>query len=124
MVGRAVAPLREAHRVCCRYRFLAFAFCRLVRSVAEEQTLEDQDWSSLVTIGLLGHPHVGKSSIINAIVARHVVSIGRVPGHTKHYQHIFLSPSVRLMDCPGVVFPNVDVSKQLQVCCIVRALWL
>ena len=45
---------------------------------------------------------------------RQVVSTSRTPGHTKHFQTIFLTPNVRLCDCPGLVFPSI-VSKQLQV---------
>lgn len=44
-----------------------------------------------------------------------VVSTSRTPGHTKHFQTIFLTANVRLCDCPGLVFPSV-VGKQLQVC--------
>ena len=43
-----------------------------------------------------------------------MVSTSRTPGHTKHFQTIFLSRSVRLCDCPGLVFPSL-VEKQLQV---------
>ncbi|CAA9993145.1 unnamed protein product [Nesidiocoris tenuis] len=43
-----------------------------------------------------------------------VVSVSRTPGHTKHFQTIFLTPQVRLCDCPGLVFPSM-VPKPLQV---------
>ncbi|KAF4531516.1 hypothetical protein B566_EDAN004112 [Ephemera danica] len=43
-----------------------------------------------------------------------VVSVSRTPGHTKHFQTIFLTPKVRLCDCPGLVFPS-KVPKTLQV---------
>ncbi len=42
------------------------------------------------------------------------VSTSRTPGHTKHFQTVFLSPSLRLCDCPGLVFPSL-VDRQLQV---------
>ena len=45
-----------------------------------------------------------------------VVSTSRTPGHTKHFQTIFLTPNVRLCDSPGLVFPSL-VDKQLQVLC-------
>ena len=48
--------------------------------------------------------------------SQQVVSTSRTPGHTKHFQTIFLTPNVRLCDCPGLVFPSV-VGKQLQVQC-------
>lgn len=48
------------------------------------------------------------------IVFLKVVSVSRTPGHTKHFQTIFLTPSVRLCDCPGLVFPS-KLPKSLQV---------
>lgn len=61
-----------------------------------------------------GFPNVGKSSLINALKGRKVVSVSRTPGHTKHFQTIFLTNTVRLCDCPGLVFPS-STSKYLQV---------
>jgi hypothetical protein len=54
---------------------------------------------------------------INALKGKKVVSTSRTPGHTKWRQTIFLSPKLVLQDCPGLVFPALDVPKQLQVLC-------
>lgn len=62
-----------------------------------------------------GFPNVGKSSLINGLVGRKVVSVSRTPGHTRYFQTYFLTPSVKLCDCPGVIFPSL-LPKQLQVC--------
>ncbi|KAL1456567.1 hypothetical protein WDU94_001288 [Cyamophila willieti] len=70
--------------------------------------------SGILTIGCVGQPNVGKSSLMNAIMGRKVVSVSRTPGHTKHFQTIFLTDNVRLCDCPGLVFPS-KVPKPLQV---------
>uniref|UniRef100_A0A8D8XEB5 Guanine nucleotide-binding protein-like 1 n=1 Tax=Cacopsylla melanoneura TaxID=428564 RepID=A0A8D8XEB5_9HEMI len=70
--------------------------------------------SGVLTIGCVGQPNVGKSSLMNAIMGRKVVSVSRTPGHTKHFQTIFLTDNVRLCDCPGLVFPS-KVPKPLQV---------
>jgi ribosome biogenesis GTPase A len=70
-----------------------------------------------ITVGLIGHPNVGKSSIINSLKKKKVVSTSRTPGHTKHFQTIFLTPTVRLCDSPGLVFPALDMPKSLQVLC-------
>jgi ribosome biogenesis GTPase A len=43
-----------------------------------------------------------------------VVSVSRTPGHTKHFQTIFLTPNVKLCDCPGLVFPS-QLPRTLQV---------
>lgn len=56
-------------------------------------------------------------SIINLDVVgtgKKVVSVSRTPGHTKHFQTIFLTNTVCLCDCPGLVFPST-VPKQLQI---------
>lgn len=75
---------------------------------------EDADAASAVTIGVIGHPNAGKSSLINGVFGRKVVSTSRTPGHTKHLQTMFLSPHVVLCDCPGLVFPGT-APRELQV---------
>lgn len=37
------------------------------------------------------------------------------PGRTKHYQTHYMTPSLMLCDCPGLVFPRLDVALPLQV---------
>eukprot|EP00177_Eucheuma_denticulatum_P006295 GFKZ01011483.1.p1 GENE.GFKZ01011483.1~~GFKZ01011483.1.p1 ORF type:complete len:695 (+),score=98.00 GFKZ01011483.1:210-2294(+) len=69
---------------------------------------------NMITIGVLGHPNAGKSSMINGVFRKKVVSTSRTPGHTKHLQTIFLSESVRLCDCPGLVFPG-NAPRELQI---------
>ncbi|XP_015792543.1 guanine nucleotide-binding protein-like 1 [Tetranychus urticae] len=70
--------------------------------------------SGVLTIGVVGHPNVGKSSLMNAIIGKKVVSVSRTPGHTKHFQTIYLTDNVKLCDCPGLVFPS-RAPKQMQV---------
>ncbi|CAB1456293.1 unnamed protein product [Pleuronectes platessa] len=68
----------------------------------------------VLTLGCIGFPNVGKSSVINTLVGRKVVSVSRTPGHTKYFQTYYLTPTVKLCDCPGLVFPS-RVNKQLQI---------
>ncbi|XP_038220304.1 guanine nucleotide-binding protein-like 1 [Zerene cesonia] len=70
--------------------------------------------NGVLTVGCVGQPNVGKSSLMNAIMGRKVVSVSRTPGHTKHFQTIFLTPQVRLCDCPGLVFPSM-VPRSIQI---------
>ena len=77
---------------------------------AQEERLRDE----MITIGMVGHPNAGKSSMINGIFQRKVVSTSRTPGHTKHLQTMFLSDRVRVCDCPGLVFPGI-ASRELQI---------
>lgn len=68
----------------------------------------------VLTIGLIGQPNVGKSSLLNALFGVQKVTASRTPGKTKHFQTLFWTPEVRLVDCPGLVFPNF-VPMELQV---------
>lgn len=70
--------------------------------------------NGVLTVGTIGFPNVGKSSVLNALMGRKVVSVSRTPGHTKHFQTIFLTEKVRLVDCPGLVFPS-KTPKPLQI---------
>ncbi|KAI9913836.1 hypothetical protein PsorP6_005130 [Peronosclerospora sorghi] len=67
-----------------------------------------------VTIGLIGHPNVGKSSVLNALAGKKLVSVSHTPGHTKRLQSIVIAPDICICDCPGLVFPFADVPKYLQ----------
>jgi ribosome biogenesis GTPase A len=73
--------------------------------------------SDHIILGMIGNPNVGKSTFINAMKGRKVCSTSRTPGHTKWKQTIFLNKNIMLVDCPGLVFPAVDMPKQLQILC-------
>lgn len=58
-----------------------------------------------LVLGMIGHPNAGKSSIINALCSKKVVSVSRTAGHTKRAQTIHVAPAISVLDCPGLVFP-------------------
>lgn len=61
-----------------------------------------------VTVGLIGYPNVGKSSVINSLKRSKAVSVSSQPGHTKNMQEVFLDSKVKLLDSPGVIFAQGD----------------
>ena len=81
----------------------------------KDSTVAEDTSSDILTLGMVGHPNVGKSSLINSLVGKRVVSVSKTPGHTKHFQTIFITPKIRLCDCPGLVFPSL-IPRPFQVC--------
>ena len=57
-----------------------------------------------ITVGIIGYPNVGKSSVINSLARAKVCGVGSTPGFTKVAQQITLDKNIKLLDCPGIVF--------------------
>ena len=76
-----------------------------------------RDFEGHLTIGFVGYPNVGKSSVINVICGQKRVAVAAQPGKTKHLQSLELSEKVSLCDCPGLVFPSVLSSRAEMVTC-------
>ncbi|XP_014004752.2 large subunit GTPase 1 homolog [Salmo salar] len=70
-----------------------------------------------LTVGLVGYPNVGKSSTINTILRNKKVSVSVTPGHTKHFQTLYVEPGLCLCDCPGLVMPSFVATKAEMICC-------
>ncbi|KAG0569975.1 hypothetical protein KC19_6G129400 [Ceratodon purpureus] len=64
----------------------------------------NQKMKTAITVGVVGFPNVGKSSLINSLKRTRVASVGSTPGVTKAMQEIHLDKNVKLLDCPGIVF--------------------
>ncbi|KAI2467576.1 nucleolar GTP-binding protein [Annulohypoxylon bovei var. microspora] len=65
-----------------------------------------------ISVGLIGYPNVGKSSIINTLRKKMVAKVAPIPGETKVWQYVTLMKRIYLIDCPGVVPPNQNDSPQ------------
>ena len=64
-----------------------------------------------VTVGVVGYPNVGTSSLINALAGRAKARTSPESGYTKGLQKIKVDNKILLLDTPGV-FPNKE--KDLQ----------
>jgi len=63
-----------------------------------------------VSVGFIGYPNTGKSSIINTLRKKVVCKTAPIPGETKVWQYITLTRRIYLIDCPGIVPPNPNDS--------------
>ncbi|GAQ85196.1 GTP-binding family protein [Klebsormidium nitens] len=66
----------------------------------------NQNLKTSITVGVVGFPNVGKSSLINSLKRSKVANVGATPGVTRSMQEIQLDKNVKLLDCPGIVFSS------------------
>jgi nuclear GTP-binding protein len=56
-----------------------------------------------ISVGVIGYPNVGKSSVINTLISKKSCKVAPIPGQTRIWQYITLFKRISLIDCPGVV---------------------
>jgi nuclear GTP-binding protein len=79
------------------------AFIQLLRQFGKLHTDKKQ-----ISVGFIGYPNVGKSSVINTLRSKKVCNVAPIAGETKVWQYITLMRRIFLIDCPGVVYPSED----------------
>lgn len=73
-----------------------------------------------ISVGFVGYPNVGKSSVINTLRTKNVCKVAPIPGETKVWQYITLTKRIFLIDCPGVVYQNHDSETDIVLKGVVR----
>ena len=61
-----------------------------------------------VTVGVIGFPNAGKSSLINSLKKQKSVGVSGTAGFTKNLQVIELESKVKIIDSPGIIMGNED----------------
>jgi len=62
-----------------------------------------------VTVGVVGYPNTGKSSVINSLIGKKTAGTGADAGFTKGIQKVKLTSDIVLLDSPGII-PNKEYS--------------
>ena len=70
-----------------------------------------------ITVGVVGYPNVGKSSVINALIARRSPSVrpacpvGTQAGTTTSIRKVKVDNKLKVFDSPGVIFPSAESKR-------------
>ncbi|XP_077290029.1 nucleostemin 2 [Arctopsyche grandis] len=73
-----------------------------------------------ISVGFIGYPNVGKSSVINTLRSKKVCKVAPIAGETKVWQYITLMKRIFLIDCPGVVYPSAETDTEKVLKGVVR----
>lgn len=64
--------------------------------------------TTAVTVGVIGFPNVGKSSLINSLKKQRSAGVSANAGFTKNLQVIEIDSKVKIIDSPGVILSSED----------------
>lgn len=71
-----------------------------------------------ITVGVIGYPNVGKSSIINSLTSQHggkkqPCPVGNRAGITRVLREIKVDNKLKIIDSPGIVFPENSKKQKM-----------
>jgi len=64
-----------------------------------------------ISIGFIGYPNVGKSSVINTMKEKKCCKAAPIPGETKIWQYVALTKRIYMIDCPGIVYDSENADE-------------
>ncbi|KAJ3415210.1 Guanine nucleotide-binding protein-like 3 [Chytridiales sp. JEL 0842] len=102
-IGYEMNNVRESN-IC--YRAGADNLVQLLKNYCRNAKIKTS-----ITVGVIGFPNVGKSSVINSLKRSKACTVGSTPGVTKVAQEIHLDKNIKLLDCPGIIFSTSKNEK-------------
>ncbi len=97
-----------------------FVSCKKRKGIKRLRELIKKESSKIknkekITIGIIGYPNVGKSSLINILIRKSSAPVGSEAGFTKGIQKLKLTKNIVLLDTPGVIpkakYSNTEKGK-------------
>jgi len=104
-----------AFHASMQHSFVKGSLISLLRQFAKLHKERQQ-----ISVGFIGYPNVGKSSIINTLRKKKVCKTAPIAGETKVWQYVTLLRRIYMIDCPGVVYPQGDGETELILKGVVR----
>lgn len=114
---RALENIAPCLFVSCRNRRGVTFLKKKIFEIAKKRSRGNLSRWNMISIGVIGYPNTGKSSLINALAGRKKAKVGAKPGWTRGMQWISAGPGIRLIDTPGVIpFVEKDEIKKALMC--------
>jgi len=81
-----------------------------LRNKIKELSKNVKTTENQITVGIIGYPNTGKSSLINLLIGKSSAGVGSDAGFTKAIQKLRLTHGIILLDTPGVI-PKKEYSS-------------
>lgn len=104
------STLRPGIFVSCLYRKGINDLRDKIKEIAKQIKYPVDKFQGKITVGVVGYPNTGKSSVINLLSGRSAARVSTESGFTKGIQKITLSSNIVLLDSPGII-PNKEYSS-------------
>ena len=105
--------------VSCKNRTGIKELRGLIKKTSKKIKRRDEE---KISVGIIGYPNTGKSSLINLLIGKSSAGVGSDAGFTKSLQKIKLDKDINLIDSPGVIpkaeYSSIDqekISKHVKV---------